>query len=279
MSVHLNILGDGLSVEREISFSQAGRIIAFLGSEGGGSEAAEVQLANDDRALGSASPRQSIRELIDEAGASTNPQKIAVLGRQLAQQSSEQTFQSDAVKDLFPRAGEKIPKNFGRDLQATVAAGLIEEMPGQEGVYFVTRKGEAKLDAGFKGVSARKAGVKRVGTATAPTQIKARDEVTQIAVFTPDLEGFPNFHKLPTKGAKVMWILAFARANDVESLRPSEIGYVAGRLRDKLDPRDINGLTVTAAKNGWLAKSSDAYYSLLHKGDEYLKGLANEPTD
>ncbi|HVE81173.1 MAG TPA: hypothetical protein VNA68_03520 [Candidatus Dormibacteraeota bacterium] len=105
--------------------------------------------------------------------------------------------------------------------------------------------------------------------------VQVRDELSKIT-YSPDLDGYPNYHALPTKGAKVMWVLAFAAANAIVSLRPNEISYAAFRLRDKIAGSDINGLTANAAKKGWVVKDSTGSYSLLFKGDKYLKDLLDE---
>lgn len=184
MAIKLSLVGDVTVPEREITLTQAGKIIAFIGSE---------------------------TEVSDLPGESERSRVLAL------------------------------------------------DLPTQQATK--TKKSRSKKSS------------------SAPAQLKVREEVSAIKLITPDLDGYPNYHKLPTKGAKVMWILAFAAANELETLRPNEIGYIAGKLRDRIDPRDVNGLTITAAKNGMIAKVNGSSYTLLHKGDEYLRELVNENQD
>jgi hypothetical protein len=275
MTIQLEITGEGMNVDKTITLTQAGKIIAFLGSE-------ETPIGPTDeyRAPGaqlldeviSPPQRQSLRELIDNAKATTFPQKIVVLGNYVAGSNPETVFTAESVKSLFVKTRDNIPTHFSRDLQAAVKSGQIEELPDKKDTYFVTRAGEEILQSGFGGNSAtRKRSTKKASGGQLSSE-GIRPEVLSVKVITPDLDGYLNYHKMPSKGAKVMWILAFANSNQIEELTPREVSYIANKLRDRIDQGGLSALTITAAKNGWVTKV-EGNYTLLHKGDEYLKDL------
>lgn len=284
MAISLTIAGDGMNIERDVTLLQAGRIIAFLGSEAepllpATDQSVDLQSASSVVPLPPTQTRQSLSELINNAKAVTNPQKIVVLGSYIASTDPESVFTTKAVKALFPKAHEKTPKNFKRDLLAAVKNGYIEELPSHDDIYFVTNSGKDMLRNGFSATVNRKSKSTKKNSASTSTSItrqRVREEVMAIKVIMPDLEGYPNYHELKTKGAKVMWILAFGAKHSLEHLSPKEVSYIAGKLRDKIVHTDMNGLTITAAKKGWVAKVEGANYTLLHKGHEYLKSLSSD---
>ncbi len=279
MAVKLILSGE-MSLERDITLTQAGKIAVFLDQEANPQEQQVLGSGTEGETpsfVASRVPMQqhrSLRELIDEAQATKNGQKVLVLGAYLAEQNGDGLFSPDEVKVLFPKAREVIPKNFSRDFLTAADAGWIEESLESEGRYFVTRKGETVLASGFSREVTKtpRSKPKTAKNGSASTE-NMRQEVLAISPVVPELEGYPTYHKLPTKGAKVLWILAYARANSVDSLTPREISYIAVRLRDKIASGDVNGLTVTAFKNVWISKDAAANYTLLYKGEEYLKDL------
>lgn len=278
MAVTITINIDGVPIEKEISLTQAGKILAFLGTEEGSVGGADVASYNQppQQVLGDTiGHKQSVRELIDGASATTNPQKIVVMGNHIANNDPTGLFTGEAVRALFPKLREKVPRNFGRDLEAAVKQGWIEGDPDQKGFYFVTRSGEAKLAEGFG--SARSSRKKRSNASkgsrsTSISTAKVRQEVLDLKNIVPELSGVPNYHKLPTKGFKVLWILAYGLKNNLDSLNPTEIAYLATKLRDKIEARDVNGLTTNAHKNGWITKDGSNYI-LLQKGEDELERL------
>lgn len=280
MAVSLQITGDGMSVNREITLMQAGKIVAFIGSEVGGE--APLQPLHlgaglmDEPAVSTQQSRQSLREKLEAANAKTHAQRITVLGYHLASLNQEGEFTISELKQLYPQAREKMPPNFSRELDLAIRTGYLEGVHGKKDTYYVTNTGVDSIMAGFSGV-ARKSSKPRAKTTSAkPKTVNAEsvsEAVRELHPVTPDLAGYQNYHTVGTKGLKVLWILAYAQANNIDKLSPREIAFIASKLRDNIDARDVNGLTVTAAKKGWIAKDNEANYSLLFTGDEHLKSL------
>ncbi|MGY4893624.1 MAG: hypothetical protein ACO1N2_02950 [Candidatus Saccharimonadota bacterium] len=281
MAVSLQITGDGMSVNREITLTQAGKIVAFIGSEVEGE--APLQSLHlgagviDEPAANTQQSRQSLREKLEAANAKTHAQRITVLGYHLSSLSQEGEFTISELKQLYPQAREKMPPNFSRELDLAITSGYLEGVHGKKDTYYVTNTGEDSIVAGFSGGMRKSSSKPKAKAANVkPKAVSAEsvsEAVRELHPVTPDLAGYQNYHAVSTKGLKVLWILAYAQANNIDKLSPREITFIASKLRDKIDARDVNGLTVTAAKNGWIAKDNEANYSLLFTGDEHLKSL------
>lgn len=283
MALNLKITGNGMNVDQEITLMQAGKIITFLGSE---SEIIEAptgpQLIDAGTptvaAQPSLDPRRSVREALERANPRTHAQKITVFGHFVAEADANGMFTTDEVKLQYQAAREKAPlHHFSRELDGAVSSGWIAPAQGESNTYFVTQKGERAIEESFSTASKTRAKSKPANTKSAMISDEdVSDAVSGIQPVVPTLEGFPNYHKLKSKGLKVMWILAMAQTHGIDSLSTKEIAYFAGKLRDKIEIRDMNGHTGTGAKNGWLTKDNSAKYILLHDGEEQLKSLLSE---
>jgi len=159
---------------------------------------------------------------------------------------------------------------FGLDREITavqaahVLAFIISEQQPEEMSRVAGSKGKARK-------SRRAAG----STSSGP---RVGEAIKAIRMFTPELEGYPDYHSISRKGARILWVLAFAQANGVEELSTSEISFIATKLRDKIETKAIGALTVNDAKESRVTMAGSSYV-LLHKGDLYLKGLTREQTD
>lgn len=96
-----------------------------------------------------AGPPLSLRELVSESGAATNPQIIVVIANHILTSKATDEFEKDVILPMFAQAGELPPKNFSRDFQSAVANGWIAEYPDREGKWYLTRTGISALKAGF----------------------------------------------------------------------------------------------------------------------------------
>jgi len=285
MGLNLKITGDGMTVDQDITLTQAGKIIAFLGSEAEMTDAPSTggQLIHTGVASIDMQPtvssRLSVREMIDEAKPNTHAQRITVFGHLVAQSHQDGFFTSDEVKEQYQLAREKLTLHFSREVDKAISAGWIEPVRGEKNTFFVTRKGEDAIANAFNnsGKVRARSKSKPVGTKSAAiSEDDVSEAVRNVQPVLPTLPGFPNFHKLKSKGLKIMWLLAMAEKHGIDRLSTKELAFFAGKLRDKLEIRDINGHTVTGAKNGWVTKDNAANYSLLHDGEEHLKTLVNE---
>lgn len=283
MEVNLKITGSGMTVDRSITLTQAGKIIAFLGSETEYSDDIVGNLPVASLSAGVETTQQaivvrrSVREALDEARPKTHSQRIAVFGKFLSDATSDGLFTLDQIKEQYQDAREKSPlAHFSREVDNAVSSGWIAPVQGQKNTYYVTQKGEQAIESKF--TSSAKTRVKSKSPVTKTTSVSEDDiseEVKLLQPFIPTEEGLPNYHKLSSKGLKIMWVLTMTHNKGVESLTTKEIAFIIGKLRDKIEIRDINGHTVTAAKNGWLTKDSSSKYLILHDGEEHLKTLLN----
>lgn len=139
----LKLVGDGISVEKKVSKQIAMAVLAALANDG--SAAGPVQRA-DASGQPRNNPAPSIREFLNESGASTNGKKITALGHYICHYEGKENFSNDDIKELFRRAREVIPKNLSRDIGTTIKAGLIQEAPGKAGRYYVTQQGIELVD-------------------------------------------------------------------------------------------------------------------------------------
>lgn len=285
MGLNLKITGDGMTVDQDITLTQAGKIIAFLGSESEIADAPSTggQLINAGAATidhqPSVSSRLSVREMIDEAKPNTHAQRITVFGHFVAQNHPDGFFTNDEVKEQYQLAREKLTLHFSREVDKAISAGWIEPVRGEKNTFFVTRKGEDAVAHAFNNGGKVRAKSK-AKSASAKSAAISEDDVSEavrnVQPVLPTLPDFPNYHKLKSKGLKIMWLLAMAERHGIDRLSTKELAFFAGKLRDKLEIRDISGHTVTGAKNGWVTKDNAAKYSLLHDGEEHLKTLTDE---
>lgn len=284
MGLNLKISGDGMTVDQDISLTQAGKIIAFLGSESGAADMPAkvgqlVQTGITSFDPRSSAARLSVREVIDEAKPNTHAQRITVFGHFVSQSNPNGFFTSDEVKEQYQLAREKLTQHFSREVDKAISTGWIEPVRGEKNTFFVTRKGEDAITTSFisNGKSQKKSKSKPAGSkSTVISEDEVSEDARSVQPVVPTLEGLPNYHKLKTKGLKIMWLLAMAQKHDIDRLSTKELAFFASKLRDKIEIRDINGHTVTAAKNGWVTKDNAANYSLLHDGEEHLKSLLDE---
>jgi len=273
-----------MTVDQEITLMQAGKIISFLGSETEINQAivGEVQLIQGDTTVSEprsvVSARRSVREALESANAKSHAQKITVFGQFIAKSNASELFTTDEIKEQYQAAREKSPGNhFSRELDNAVSSGWIAPAQGQKNTYYVTQKGEKVIDESF--ATSAKTRVKAKSNSSKSAIVSESDvseAVRVIQPIVPTLEGYPNYHKLSSKGLKIMWLLAMAQSNHIDSLATKEISFLASKLRDKIEIRDMSGHTVTGAKNGWITKNGSSDYILLHDGDDYLRSLLSE---
>lgn len=284
MALNLKITGDGMTVDQGITLAQAGKIIVFLGTEPESTDTPPssgklIQSGLTTTEKQSSGARLSVREMMDEANPRTHAQRITVFGHYVAQNNPEDLFTSDDVKEQYQLAREKLTRHFSREINKAISAGWIEPIRGGKNTFFITRKGEDVITTAFNITGKSRSKTKSKATSSKSSAISENDvseAVLNVQPIVPTLEGFPSYHKLKTKGLKIMWLLAMAHAHDIDRLSTKELAFFASKLRDKLAVGDINALTQTAAKNGWVTKDNDANYSLLHNGEEHLKTLLGE---
>jgi hypothetical protein len=149
-----SLTGDGISITRKVSEPVARSIIALV-LGGTITPAREISFAQPPNAGGAApssrqaSERLSLREYLDDVGATRNPDKITAIGQFMLEQEARDLFTRDDVKSRFRSAGEAAPGNFPRDFSLAVRTGWISEDPKSPGSFYVTKKGREALQGGF----------------------------------------------------------------------------------------------------------------------------------
>lgn len=275
MSVTIQITGD-VTFEKEITAFQAAHIIGFLSTS---------EVTNTTPNVGTVQPvlmatpqgRVSLREIISQSDATTNPQKITVIGHHLIEREGRETFTTTEVRLAFPRAGERPPRNFSRDVRDAVRAGYIAEDEQDKENYFITNTGLGYLRDGFPATDKKSSSATKRkrsnGSNGSKTEVgsKIRPEIKALTMDS-ELDGYPLYHSLNKKADKLLWLLVFADDAGIKTLHGQEIEYLASQLRDNVANKQVASLTSNSLKKGLVKKNLDGY-TILQKGIDYVKGL------
>lgn len=146
----LHLTGSGLSVEREISEAVALSILSVVM----GGPAVAPRLAGPSRQSGvahsaGASTGMSDGEFLADSGAKRYPDKIVALGVYLRNEHGQESFTREDIKEAYQRAGEAIPKNFGRDFTWAISNKWIAPVIGSSSDFRVTTTGDQAVSAKF----------------------------------------------------------------------------------------------------------------------------------
>ncbi len=163
----VTIKGEGLSLERSVSSSVALLVIqAVMGKPpiawntiAPPAAAAAAAAGNPAHVLGSQSgssttaavPRQSIKNFIDDSGASAIASKIVAVGIYLRDVELQPEFTREDILTWLRNAREPAPTNLPRDVQTTIRNGWIAEDPRNKNHFFVTGAGDTALSSKFEG--------------------------------------------------------------------------------------------------------------------------------
>lgn len=273
MSVKITIAGEGLSFEKEADMLKAGQIIAFLSNDTPAQQTPPSYYSpTPGKLLGvGETSRRSPRQALIESDAKTNTEKIVVLAHFICERDGTLSFSPKEIQVEFKKAGESLPKNFTRDFNQAIALGYILENDDQGG-YILTDLGLDVLESGFlnnrqnsplSGSKKRKGGKSKKVTTV-------RDEVSDLQI-VPQLNGYPDYWSLSTKGSKILWLLAYAEENRVtEGLTPVEIEFMASKLKDQIKTGDFTALTKNNIKKGWMT-TGKGFSKILKLGEDSLK--------
>lgn len=268
MSIKINISGDGLQYETETNLLKASQVIAFLGTEAS-SDSSQKAVLNPilDK------PKTSPREALNDSGAKTNPQKIAVLGHYLMNRDKVETFSSAEVRETLKKSGEPLPANFSRDINEAVKLGYIYEDDNDKDRYWITESGNLKIREGFgenNETSKVKKNKKKRKSGGTNGDSKIREEVKNLEIETT-FSGVSYWSSGLNKGQKILWLLAFADSKNIADLSPQEIEDLATRLKDSILVRDLSALTEANFKKGFIRKISSGNYKVLEPGIQFIK--------
>lgn len=275
MTVKISIEGEGLQYSGETNLHKAAQIIAFMGTEQSSLQNSGASAAAPSSLMAPATPAMQTnmtpRQFINQAGAKTNVQKIAVIAKYLKDRSREVFVRNEIVEE-FRRAGEVSPKNIGRDIKETVIAGYICESPDQTGEYYLTNEGEEAIIEKFTmekdGKKSKPKAKKAKSTASSsePTNASLKD-----LVFIPKIDGVPSYWDIK-KSDRIHWILFAAKAHKVDELTNKDIEYVAKMLGDNIGSSTVDAFSKTNRKQSYLHKNGTTY-RILQPGIDHLQGL------
>jgi len=271
MSVTVKIEGDGINFNFTTNISKAGQIITFLGTDQSAENLSYTQPElNSTELLPTPMKSKTPRQALIESRASTNSQKIAVLGYYYCEVNNLQTFPRSELKTLFGKVGEAMPKNIHRDLKEAVLANyLYEENPKEKpDEYLITEFGKETIKKGFSIESQATRKLSRSVSKKGVVKKIISEEVKKLEIVNT-LEGFPNYWSLGQKGERILWLLMFAEKNGITLLSTADVEYMASRQRDNIPTRSFMALTETIYKRGYITKSEDKY-KILQPGIDFL---------
>lgn len=161
---NLILKGEGISVSREVGESVARAIMELVL---GGGEPSQPPTQTQHRAppmqANAQMGRLSLREFLDQAEPTRNPDKIVAIGEYIMLHDKQPDFTRDDVKMRFRSAGEPVPANFPRDFNWAISNGWIAEDAHNVGRHYVTQKGKAAIAGKFSGEVKKKSGFKPGG--------------------------------------------------------------------------------------------------------------------
>ncbi len=271
----ISISGGNLNFEDYIGLSQAGQIMAFLGSQ---SYSPQTQNSPGKQVpaqigLQANTVKLSPREFLDDCQARSYPQIILALGKYfLTHRASagEQHFSTKEIQVLMREAKEPPSTNLSRDFGRAVKAGWIHDET--KGKYWITTKGEKVLDSKFE--EPRKAGTRNSRTGTAPTSaLRAEVETLEIVA---EMENLPEFWTFGNeKRKKILWILAAAKKLGVNGLSGAEINFIATKKLTDERFSSVNMLAKSLQKDS-LATNEKGTYRILGKGEKLIGGKISD---
>lgn len=269
MTVVVTIKGDGLSLEKQTTLQKAGQIITFLGIEEDGS-IIPGRAPSSPKALVPSSI-VSPKDAIQDAKAKTNAQKITVLVNYLYEKEEQDGILVKEILLQLRKIGEE-PANFKRDLGTAESLHYLYPIDTKKSMYGITDKGkEAILNQFADEISPK---TQRKSKGVFKKAIPPRQDVLSLPLVT-NLEGYPDFHSLPTKSDSILWTLAYADSKNIESLTPREIEVITDRLKNKISQNAFSAFNKKNFKLGYVALT-DGKFKLQQKGIDHLKSLSEK---
>jgi hypothetical protein len=267
--VKITIEGEGLSLVKHTTLQKAGQIISFLGyNQDSSTPSGESESSGVGPAL-LPTKRLQPKDIISSSGAKTYAQKIAALAMYLKEQMGQNTFTPQELKVLFKKMGDE-PKNFTRDLNSALELQYVLCLDPAAEQYELTDKGLDAVRNGFSGTVARKnSGSKK------STGFKGiREEIKNLEVVGA-MDGYPDYHKLPTKGDRILWLLEYADKKGVKTLSPVEVDFLSVRLRERVESNGFTALNGKNVKNSFVIKTGEGF-QIQKRGSDYLARLRSE---
>ena len=152
----LSISGDGINVERKIDSKTLAAILALAI----GTQRADDATSPIPRDVDVTSPLpeipMSLREYLDKVGASRKPDQIIAIGHFISHYEHQSDFSRDEIRSRFSIAREPMPKNFSRDINLAIKAGMLAKVHQKPGYYYVTKAGISAIERHFTKIEEKK---------------------------------------------------------------------------------------------------------------------------
>jgi hypothetical protein len=107
-------------------------------------------------------------------------------------------------------------------------------------------------------------------------KVEIRDSISALTL-DPTSPDYGDYWKLPSKGARILWLLAVAKQNGIDGVYQKEITAMSSKLGDHIETKAITALIISHRKASRLVDSPDQKgiktIRILHLGEEFLKGL------
>jgi hypothetical protein len=271
-----------VSYEDTITVAQAAQIITFLNASEEdsptlGSSGADAQDERNSSAPTGRKPGNAVgsaREALDLSGAKTNPEKIVALGEYVLQDGGE-TFKVEDVKTQFRRARETAPANFSRDLSAAVQAGWIAQGDGDE--YYITNRIQGIFDGNFEFPKTGSGGKTRSSTKSTKAKSEKPEVFADIDEFPTRLDELPPYSKMKTNKDKLLWVLQFAKGNNIKGLANKDIAWLTDHLGAGVPIGQITASFNSAKSGGYANRSTqDNTIRITEDGAEYLMSVGTQ---
>lgn len=266
-NVKIIIDGEGLSLTKHTTLQKAGQIISFLGYNQNG-------IISSTESSGVGAPllptkRLQPKEIIVSSNAKTYAQKIASLAMYLQEQLGQKVFTPQELKILFKKMGDE-PKNFTRDLNTALESQYILCIDTTAEQYELTDKGAEAVRDGFVGMVVKK----NSNTKKFIVSKGVRDDVKVIEMVGA-MDGFPDYHNLPTKGDKILWLLCYADKKGINALSPAEVDFLSLKLRERVDSGGFTALNTKNVNSSFVIKTTTGF-QIQKRGLDYLMKLSSQ---
>jgi hypothetical protein len=277
--IKIKIEGEGLNFEAEGSIAQAGQIISFLGQSR--NETSSVYPPTNQIIAAHHVPTTATpREFLVRTNARTNPEKITALGVYMIDEKGNPSFSRKEIEELLRKSGEKVPKNMARDLDKAVQLAYIYPLDSTRD-YDITETGRTAVESGF--ATKTKATTHRtpkkrsmIHDDTASTS-DIRETIKNATIDPSGSGDAPDFAQTPTKKMKIVWLLNWAKSNNLEPLTRKEIEALALKLRDSIPARDFSGHTKDIIRNGLIVEvGNSGGFQIQRSGIDALRTLITD---
>ena len=267
-NVKITIEGEGLALTKHTTLQKAGQIISFSGYNQDG------PLSSGESSAGVGAPllpskRMQPKEIIVSSNAKTYAQKITALAVYLQEQMSQNIFTPQELKILFKKMGDE-PKNFTRDLNTALDSQYVLCVDVTAEQYELTDKGADAVRNGFVGIVVKK----NSGSKKQVVSKGVRDEVKGMEMVGA-MDGYPDYHKLPTKGDRILWLLEYAEKKSVDALSPAEVDFLSTKLKERIESSGFTAHNTKNVKNSFVIKTANGF-QIQKRGQDHLAKLSTE---